>query len=145
MNSKGVNPVIAAILLIVITIAIGGMYAGWMQEFYTKSLQAQKETSDRQIFCKDAGFTIYSCTYDQGDTNMVTVVLESSAPIDLNSFDVIAVHSDGRSDHNNCEVGLEEHATGVAYVRVTAGKSLTRVKVTSTDCPEKSDSVTSCT
>ncbi len=143
-KQKGVNPLIAAILLILITMSIGSLFYGWMRTFYDNQLQKQSQLSDEQLQCSEAGFQINSCSFDAGDTNIATIRLENTGYVDLNSFTVAALYTDGESDVNICEMDLEEGGYGNAYVQVTAGKSIQTIKVVSRDCKTIEDSTSSC-
>jgi len=143
-KQKGVSPVIAAILLILITMSIGSLFYGWMRTFYDNQLQKQSQLSDEQIQCSEAGFQINSCSFDSGDTNIATILLENTGYVDLNSFTVAALHTDGASDVNIGEIDLEEGGYGNVYVQVEAGKSISKIKVVSRDCKTIEDTTSSC-
>ncbi|MFH1235046.1 MAG: hypothetical protein V1493_05550 [Candidatus Diapherotrites archaeon] len=141
---KGVSPLIATMLLVLVALGIGGLFFSWMYTYYNNELANQQRMSDEQIRCSDAGFTIVSCSFDQGDTNVATIQLENTGYLDLNAFTVTAKHSSGNSDTNICQVNLEEGAYGNVYVRLAAGESPAEVKVTSRDCKDISDKTTDC-
>lgn len=144
LNSSGVNPLIAAILLIVVTMAIGGLYMGWTMTYYQNQLANQQKLSDQQIECSEAGFQINSCSFDAGDTNIATVQLENTGYVDLNEFTVVAQYSNGESDTNICAIDLEESAYGNAFIQLEAGKSPYKIKVASRDCTSLEDSTKDC-
>jgi hypothetical protein len=135
---------IAEILLVLVALGIGSLFMGWMYSYYNDQLSAQEELSDRQIKCDDAGFTINSCSFDQGDTNIATVNLENTGMVDLNTFLVTAQYSSGSSDTNTCHTNLGEGAYDNVYIQLDAGESPQKIKVTSKDCPDKSDSTADC-
>ena len=144
MKEKGVSPVIAAILLIVVTVTVGVLYSSWVQTYYTKQISKQAEISDEQIECSEAGFQINSCNFDAGDTNIATIQLENTGYLDLNSFTVVAEYSNGESDINICSINLEESSYGNVYIQLEAGKSPSKIKVVSRDCKTLEDSTTDC-
>lgn len=144
MKKKGVSPVIAAILLIVVTVSIGVMYSSWVQTYYNKQISKQAEISDEQIECSEAGFQINSCSFDAGDSNIATIQLENTGYLDLNSFTVVAEYSNGNSDINICSINLEESSYGNVYIQLEAGQSPSKIKVVSRDCKTLEDSTTDC-
>ncbi len=144
MKEKGVSPVIAAILLIVVTVSIGVLYSSWVQTYYTNQISKQAEISDEQIECSEAGFQINSCSFDAGDTNIATIQLENTGYLDLNSFTVVAEYSSGESDINICSINLEESSYGNVYIQLEAGQSPSKIKVVSRDCKMLEDSTTDC-
>ncbi|MCX6802548.1 MAG: hypothetical protein NT067_05570 [Candidatus Diapherotrites archaeon] len=143
-NQRGVTPLIAEILLVLVAIGIGSLFMGWIYSYYNDQLSSQKELSDMQIKCDKAGFTIVSCAFDQGDTNVATIQLENTDYVDLNSFTVAVKYNSGNSDINICQVNLEEGSYGNVYVRLDAGESPAEIKVTSRDCKDISDTTTDC-
>ena len=144
LNQSGVNPVIAAILLIVITVAIGGLYWNWVQSYYQNQIAKQSAMASEQIECSEASFQINSCSFDAGDTNVATIQLENTGYVDLNSFTVVVQYSSGESDINICGINLEESAYGNVYIRLDAGESPYKIKVASRDCKSLEDSTKDC-
>jgi len=144
MKEKGVNPVIASILLIVITMSVGLLFGGWVQEYYANQIANQAELSEKQIECSEAGFTIKSCSFDSGDTNIATLQLENTGNFDLNRFTVVVEYNDGSSDTNLNQLDLAESAYGNVYIQLDAGESPKKIKIVSKECLDKVDSTTSC-
>jgi len=144
LNEKGVNPVIAAILLVVITMVIGGLFAGWSQTYYQDQITRQDELSTKQIRCAEASFQINSCSFDAGDTNIATIQLENTGFVDLNEFTVVVEYSDGSSDVNINSLDLEEAALDNVFIQLDPGESPSMVKVASRECIDKTDHTTDC-
>jgi len=67
---KGVSPLIATILLIAITVAVGGLVGGWIFGFTRSSTQTVGQQADIEIICNQGGISLsdvcYSDNYLQG-------------------------------------------------------------------------------
>lgn len=144
LNSRGVTPVIAAILLILVTLSVAYLYSSWVISYYQNQLQSQSKISDEQIACAEAGFQINSCSFDFGDTNIATIRLENTGYVDLNEFTVVVQYSSGDSDNNICYPNLEEAGFGIVYIQLRAGESPYKIKVASRDCRSLEDSTKDC-
>jgi flagellin-like protein len=73
MRTKAISPLVAAVLLIAITLTLAGMIAFWAAAFVRERQVAWEE---RPILgeCLDADFDIYSCSYDNVTGEMVLVL-----------------------------------------------------------------------
>ncbi|MEM0360553.1 MAG: hypothetical protein QXK06_04430 [Candidatus Diapherotrites archaeon] len=142
--NKGVSPLIATMLLVLVAMGIGGLFFSWMYTYYNNELSNQQRISDEQIKCSNAGFQIVSCSFDAGDTNIATILLENTDFVDLNSFTVTVRYSSGESDTNICNINLKESAYGKVYIQLDPGESPAEIKVTSRDCKNLSHKTTNC-
>ena len=136
MNQKGVNPLIATILLLLVVMAIGGIIWQFLYANVEQQEAAATEAGARFGECAKASFkadlldvkpTYYS------STSLVRVVLLNNGRRDLNEFNVTSFYSDGTSDLNvHSNVDLEEG--GSAAVWATASSKPERVEIESTEC-----------
>ena len=78
MVRKGISPLVAAVLLIAITMTIAGFLAYWATSFVRTSLP---ETNKTEAECRFADFNIYSCTYNS--TSKVVYLILENRDIDL--------------------------------------------------------------
>lgn len=142
---RGVSPVIATILLLLITVSIAIMYYTWVTSFTSEQISDAESIGSGKIKCSDAGITITRCTYDKGGTELVSVTIENTGAIDLNGFRVIAMYTDETSDYNdNKSLYLDVGASGMAYMTANANKTVSRVKVIPLQCRTISDTTSSC-
>ncbi len=142
---KGVSPIIGALLLLLITMAIGSIYFAWIYSYAVEETTTAKEIGSQSIDCSEAGVTITSCSYDKGGTEVVSVSIENTGSVDLNGFKVVAIYTDYSSDVNdNDDLYLDVGASGTAYITANASKTVSEVKVIPLECDNISDKTTSC-
>jgi len=142
---KGVSPVLATVLLLLIAVSVAVMYFTWIVSFTGEHISEAESVGSKQIKCSNAGITITNCSYDKGATELVSVTIENTGSIDLNGFKVIVMYTDESSDSNkNNNLYLDVGASGVAYITANASKTVSRVKVIPLECDIISDTTTSC-
>jgi len=89
LGSKGVSPLVASVLLIAVTMTIAGVLAYWASSFVKQSLPSLNTTESE---CRFAGFSIYSCTYDNS-TKKISLILENSRNIELKELKAFLIYS----------------------------------------------------
>ncbi|MCD6247517.1 MAG: hypothetical protein J7J87_03770 [Candidatus Diapherotrites archaeon] len=142
---KGVSPIIGALLLLLITVAIGFVYFTWIYGYTVEETTKARDIGSQSIDCSEAGITIISCSYDKGNTEVVSVGIENTGSVDLNGFKVVAIYTDYDSDVNdNEDLYLDVGASGIAYITANASKTVSEVKVIPLECDNISDKTTSC-
>ncbi len=62
MSSKGVSPMIAVVLLIAFTIAVGGIMSVWLTGYATTTQEAVENTSTDQVKCAGTYIDVISVT-----------------------------------------------------------------------------------
>ena len=65
---KGISPLVAAVLLIAVTMSIAGVLAYWASQFVTKSLPEVNQTTAQ---CRFTNFIIYNCFYNSSASKLV--------------------------------------------------------------------------
>ncbi len=80
--SLGISPLVAAVLLIAVTMTIAALLTYWATGFVKTSLPEINET---EAECRFAAFSIYSCTYSNS-TEVVSLILENYKNIELKSL-----------------------------------------------------------
>ncbi len=79
---KGISPIVAAVLLIAITMAIAGILSFWAGSFVQKNIKENENTIE--IDCINAKFRIYStCSYIP-QSKEIKFILENQRNIELN-------------------------------------------------------------
>lgn len=81
-RSLGISPLVAAVLLIAVTMTIAGLLAYWSTSFVRTSLP---EINQTEAECRFADFSIYSCVYDN-TTQKATLILENFKNVELRSL-----------------------------------------------------------
>jgi len=78
----GISPLVAAVLLIAVTMTIAGLLAYWATSFVRTSLP---ETNKTETECQFAAFSIYSCAY-VNSTETVSLILENHKNVELRNL-----------------------------------------------------------
>ena len=139
MDAKGVSPLIAAVLLLLVAVGIGAIVWVWTTGFVGQATSEAGQVTEQM--CAKGRFEVTSCSYS---SQTVTLWLKNTGEVDLNSFRVVVKDSAGNvtvSDNNS--VNLEERG-GMGSITVSnITNSPSKVEVYSNDCPNLSVS-TSC-
>ncbi len=142
---RGISPLVGALLLLLVTVAIGMIYFTWIYSYTVEETTKAKEIGSQSIDCSEAGITIISCSYDKGGTEIVRVGVENTGAVDLNGFRVIALYTDYTSDYNdNKNLYLEVGTTGTAYIKANANKTVSEIKIIPLECDNISDKTSTC-
>jgi flagellin-like protein len=147
-GERGINPLIATILLLLVALAISSLLYGWLVTFtQTKTTQAS-EQAEETFTCGDASFRILSCSYDTNVLNRgkIEVKMENKGTIDLNDWTIFAEYTDGNVDRNLSK-DSNLYAGGkltVVYTDLTPNKTVKSVKMVPENCSEVTQDTTSC-
>jgi flagellin-like protein len=77
---KGLSPLVAAVILIAVTMTIAGILSYWVSTFVRRLPPPENATEN--IMCLDAQFRFYSGSYDSDDEELI-LVLENQRSLDL--------------------------------------------------------------
>lgn len=88
---KGISPIVAAVLLIAITMTIAGVLAYWSSTFVSTSLPTENATLSQ---CRVAQFEFLNCKYNAtGQT--ITFSLNNVRTIDLGNLTAFVEYANG--------------------------------------------------
>ncbi|MEM7826204.1 MAG: archaellin/type IV pilin N-terminal domain-containing protein [Candidatus Aenigmatarchaeota archaeon] len=96
MSSKGISPMVATILLIAFTVAVGGIISVWMTTYTRTAGAAVSEATEDQLRCVGSAPSIYSVTdkavfiVNTGSENLFNVTCMSSDGKTLNVTEVLS-------------------------------------------------------
>jgi len=136
LKQKGISPLIATILLLLIVMAIAGIV--WTTVFSQAESQQQQIEKQGKTFagCANASFKVDLSTVKPtyySSMNVTKVVLLNDGRRDLNSFNVTSFYSDGTSDVNvQSNVDIQQGGSGVVWAPSTSKPS--RIEIVSNDC-----------
>lgn len=134
---KGISPIVAAVLLIAITMTIAGVLAYWSASFIGKSLPGANETD---VTCKMANFVIGSCSYTNS-TKKLNFILDNRRSVDLTDLKLF-LYFPNRSVSApiplNGSLGANSPA-GFSISDITSDFSSIEIR---TSCPEATASIT---
>lgn len=89
MSELGISPLVAAVLLIAITMTIAGILAYWATGFVKTSLP---EVNATDAECRLADFSVYSCTFDNS-TKKLSLILENLQDVELTNLRVFFIYA----------------------------------------------------
>lgn len=90
---KAVSPLVAAVLLIAVTMTVAGVLAYWASSFVRKRTELwenQTITSE----CQFADFKIYQCRYNSS-ASKINLLLENIRDVELKDLKVYLLYPDG--------------------------------------------------
>ncbi len=87
---KGISPLVAAVMLIAVTMTIAGILAFWASSFTTKQTSAISNQTQQITTCTGANFKVFTSFYDS-DKKEHTIMLENKglSPIDIVGVDYV--------------------------------------------------------
>lgn len=96
MLSKGISPLIAAVLLIAFTISVGGIFAEWSGSLAKDATQDNSETQKQILDCTSMKIEIVDINQDYSNSNLdVTLRSDNGAVgnISVRAFPSLAVEN----------------------------------------------------
>ncbi len=86
---KGISPLIASVLLIAVTLAVAGIYSGWLSSFTKKTSTTVEQRSNVRVTCSYGGIALNSLQYNTTASNgNITGTIENTDIIDLGDIDI---------------------------------------------------------
>lgn len=79
--TKGISPLVAAVILIAVTMTIAGILSFWATSFVQKGLP-EVENTTQQTICLGAKFRVYSGSYNSTSQGLA-LILENQRNVDL--------------------------------------------------------------
>lgn len=91
---KGISPIIAAVLLLAVTVSAAGIFANFAPNLVTSLTQGTQQQADSRIQCEGAGLTFQGVNYDSGPgTPEATYVLRNTGDTRLPNVTVVSFAS----------------------------------------------------
>lgn len=88
-HSKGVSPLIAAVLLIAFTLSVAGLFSSWVPDLLQGLQSGTGEDASDLLESSRAGLSVDSAVVDRGSGN-TSVVFRNSGEVELGNFTVTA-------------------------------------------------------
>lgn len=132
MMRKGISPLVAAVLLIAVTMTIAGLMTYWATSFVRTSLPATNETEAQ---CRFADFAVYSCLYTNS-TKKLNLILENLRAVELRELKLYIIYA---NDTVSPEIELNETllAGTIKSYTISDVDAFSKILV-KTHCPELS-------
>ncbi len=132
MSKKGISPLVAAVLLIAVTMTIAGLLAYWAASFVRTSLPETNETTAK---CRLADFFIDSCIYNNA-TQTITLTLRNTKNVELENLKLFLYYPNATvSDPIELNGTLPAGGMLKSFTVKNIADPFVRISV-STQCPE---------
>ena len=89
ISRKGVSPLIATVLLIVFTIALGTIIIAWLTNYTSTTTEQTSATSNRLTECAKAAITIDAIYSSTADKNITKVDVRNNGLLKINVTNVV--------------------------------------------------------
>jgi len=129
LGRKGISPLIAAVLLIVITMVISAIIAFWASSFVRSSL----DTVQSSFNCPLSDFEIYSSSYDNS-TEELRLLLRNTGGFPLNVTVVDFIYSNDQIQTSTINLALP--TTGIHTFTLSNIQDGFSRYIIATNCPE---------
>jgi flagellin-like protein len=129
---KGISPIVAAVLLIAITMTLAGGLALWA----TKLVGKQLPEPETEVQCKLAGFDFLSCKYNASTGNLI-FSLSNRRTVELKNLTAFISYPNGSSSSGiNLNSTLEIGANAVKSFTISGIPSDFSEILIKTHCPD---------
>jgi flagellin-like protein len=136
---KGISPLIATILLIVVAVALISIILSWGSDFVTKNTSQADDVIDKD--CVGAYINFVSCNYNT-DQNKITATIVNTGTLNFretSSFNVNLVDSEKEVDFSNTNVldsnSLKTGESASFIIEDYNGSRPIDLVLRNTDCP----------
>jgi flagellin-like protein len=103
--SKGVSPILAAVLLFAVTVSVVGIFANFAPNLISSITSETQGQASSQIECEGAGLAFEGVNYDTG-TNTATYTLRNTGNTDLFNVSVVSFGTDRNVLEQNTSVNV---------------------------------------
>ncbi len=87
--NKGISPLIASVLLIAFTLAIAGIYSGWINSLIKSTTTEVQQSSETRVTCSYGGIALSNLKYNTTASNgNITGTIENTDIIALGNIDI---------------------------------------------------------
>ncbi|MFA5745276.1 MAG: archaellin/type IV pilin N-terminal domain-containing protein [archaeon] len=110
ISKKAISPIIATILLVVISLILVGILLSWSQNFTQKSTADADNIIDRK--CIGADITISNCDYNALGTGTLSFIIINSGKVDFSedeNINLILIDDDQNLVNDNLDI-LDQNA-----------------------------------
>ncbi len=129
MRRKAISPVVAAVMLIAITMIISGVVALWVSSYTRRTTTGMEENVTALKKCIAADFSIYYYFYNQ-TSKTLTIILENKADVDLKIIEVDVILANGTISKHKQTLTLPKEG-GWESIQITGLDSCKKFKVIS--------------
>jgi len=131
---KAISPLVAAVLLIAVTMTLAGILAYWASSFVRTRVEEWEENVPLSD-CTFAMFRIYSCSYSDTDSK-INLILENTRSIELKNLTTYVFYPNNTIDTQSLGETLPAN-TIKAFSISGVGSDFSEL-VVKTECPDLS-------
>ncbi|HRS42969.1 MAG TPA: hypothetical protein P5530_03820 [Candidatus Diapherotrites archaeon] len=105
---KGVSPIIATVLLVVLALILVVILLSWGQNFINRNTSDVDNTIDRK--CLGAGITINNCNYND-QTNTLSFIIVNSGKVNFSkdhNLNLILIDAEGNLNNDNQNIIISQ-------------------------------------
>lgn len=136
IRSKGVSPLIAAVLLIAATMTLAGVLAWWASSYVKNNIPTLNAT---QQACRNSDFKIYQCSYSSS-SSQITLVLSNIGSVTIKNFNAFVFDASGNPGSAIPLTGSVDPMGFKSYSVGNVPSNFTRILISPDICPELSQS-----
>ncbi|MCD6371479.1 MAG: hypothetical protein J7L39_02065 [Candidatus Aenigmarchaeota archaeon] len=147
---KGISPLVSAVLLIAIAVAIGSLFGAWIISFSRTQISILKKQTTSQVDCSNANIAFsgeLSYCFGYFSSNIV-----NSGLIKLENISLNVVYANGSIDKVElCKVGVEIHECTNSnisliqgeeiFINISLDQNFNSISVISDTCPGVKDTI----
>jgi hypothetical protein len=147
-NQKGVSPLIATVLLLLVCMAVGVIIWQWITGFAGTSTTEATKTGNMLTGCTGASLTVDLTDVKPtwySTSRLTKFVLRVGSARDLNNFRIITTYVDGSSDLNAQSLDINAGRQKLVSITAPAGSTTkpNRIKIESVECGISTDIIMS--
>lgn len=144
-SRKGISPLIAAVLLIAFTMAVGSIFAQWAPNLLQSIQQDTSEDAVDITRASNLGLEIMSVSFNRSSNQVEVVVQNTGEAIDDKTNISVGVIGDSVANTEQHNVDLSEKEITTISVPVDRTYPLETLQVSMTDYPVTDESSIRCT
>ncbi|MFB6144154.1 MAG: hypothetical protein ABEJ98_02475 [Candidatus Nanohaloarchaea archaeon] len=92
-RSKGISPIISAVLLVAVSLAVVGVFSGWAPQLIQTLTDSTSNTTQNRINCDRSSISIVSAAYRSG-SDSAAVTVRNRGRTDLKNITVLAFRNE---------------------------------------------------
>ena len=131
VKGKAVSPLVAAVLLIAVTMTIAGMLAYWASGFVRQQTEAFSNQST--VTCTGANFVVYSCNYNS-TAQQLKLILDNVGTINLKNLTANIIYPDATVLASSLNSSLPSGGALKSYTIGGINSGYTGIEI-KTECP----------
>jgi len=103
-NQKGVSPLIAATLLIVMVVAIGTILMGWLYTFTRSAQESVSNRTEEAVSCSGASIDIQDVYLSPGSSGTARIIVKNTGFVD--DMTIVSAQIFNSTGHNFTGTGI---------------------------------------